>query len=343
MNTHELEKIESGWTCKLCTQKWKGKPRAMCPGMQVYEAIPSHLTTTQQLASLNRKPTREPVGCFKKSSEYVFLYDPEHIEVDNPDLPPIYNWDNRPKDLKTPNQLYRYNRKAGDTPYGCIWHDKDWVFLYRWEECPISDESMPPYIEYGAAPELKTEKQLKDNNLVPGDAKPRGFFRLWDSKEKYWITFFLYHPDDCEWNPPDNYITKSTLKDRYLLSDSWIKRIGNPDLICDNPHHHRWSSMRLYSRQRVEQFLADNAKEYSEWLDERDKYIAIFEEKKEVIAQCRERHLEIKRQRKEQQIQCFQCASGCALGRGFICAIYPKGLEDYQIPCVDFVDRKKLN
>jgi len=32
-------------------------------------------------------------------------------------------------------------------------------------------------------------------------------------------------------------------------------------------------------------------------------------------------------------------SSKYATGRGFICVIYPKGLEDSQIPCIDFRQR----
>ncbi|MFP4101227.1 hypothetical protein [Coleofasciculus sp.] len=115
--------------------------------------------------------------------------------------------------------------------------------------------------------------------------------------------------------------------------------MGRPDLIRENPHHPSWTPMQLYSRQRVERFLADHAEEYSQWLDERDRYVAIFSSNREAIAQGHERYLEARSKRKAQQQRCLRCASGCATRQGFLCAIYPMGLEDWQIPCDDFVAR----
>ncbi len=212
------------------------------------------------------------------------------------------------------------------------------MYLYKWQECPIDDESLPPYIENGSAPELETPKKLKQKNLVPGNAKPRGFYRFWDKWEG-WVTVLLYHPDDCDWQPLDNYITKTTLRSRYLLSDSWISRLGQADLLLDNPHYPNRAEMQLYSRQRVEKLLADNAEEYAKWMDDREKYVAIFEANREAIKEGQSRYLEVKNKRRNQMEQCLRCASGCATGRGFICVIYPKGLEDSQIPCIDFRER----
>lgn len=42
--------------------------------------------------------------------------------------------------------------------------------------------------------------------------------------------------------------------------------------------------MQLHSRQRVERF-ADPAEEYAQWMDERDRCVAIFERHKDVISQ----------------------------------------------------------
>ncbi|MFP5274080.1 hypothetical protein [Coleofasciculus sp.] len=340
MTDHKLKKTETGWICELCQQQWKKKPRAKCPGVVWYDnpnQLPSHLIEAEQLAAQNLKPKGNAIGCLKRSKNWVWLFDSSDVETINPELPPIYTWNNRPKDLKTPNQLYRYNRKPGDKPHGCIRHEGDWLFLYRWEECPIDDESLPPHCEYGLSHELKTLTQLKKENLAPrDDTQPRGFFRVW--KEE-WKTVLLYHPNDCDWKPPDSFLTKGTLRNRYLLSKSWINRLGKPDLIRENPHHKSWTAMQLYSRQRVENFLADHAEEYSQWLDRRDRYVAIFKANTEAIKQGHTKYLEIKNKRKTQQKQCLKCASGCATSQGFLCAIYPVGLEDWQMPCSDFVAR----
>lgn len=41
--------------------------------------------------------------------------------------------------------------------------------------------------------------------------------------------------------------------------------------------------MHLYSQQRVEAFLAEHAQEYARWLDERDRYVQIFEINRQCI------------------------------------------------------------
>ncbi|NER39221.1 MAG: hypothetical protein F6J93_35600 [Oscillatoria sp. SIO1A7] len=94
--------------------------------------------------------------------------------------------------------------------------------------------------------------------------------------------------------------------------------------------------MHLYSRQRVEAFLAENVEEYCGWLDKREGYVAIFEANREAIEEGRDRYLEARKRRSLQQRDCLKCASGCATSQGFLCAVHPLGLEDWQIPCVDF-------
>jgi len=263
--------------------------------------------------------------------------------------PPVkeYTWNNRPPGLKTPNQLHKYNLKPGNAEAkGCIWHrgDSQWVLLYSPEECVIDDPTLPPYREYGTAPELKTKRQLSKENLaVKAEAKPRGFFRVWNSEESGWATILLYHPDDCEWSSPDNYLCKLTLRTTYLLSERWIKRIGEPDRVCDNPYYRSRAPMLLYSRQRVEKFLADNAEEYAIWLDKRDRYVVQFELNREAIERGRASAIQereaSKAKRREQMALCLNCKSGCALNRGFFCAIHPMGLDDSLTPCPDWLPK----
>lgn len=177
-----------------------------------------------------------------------------------------------------------------------------------------------------------------DDNLSVEGVKPRGFYR-WYDRHGYKVNVFLYHPDDCKWQPKDEWICKTTLSKTYLLSERWIKRLGEPDIITDNPHHRKFSDMKLYSKQRVEKFLAENAEEYAAWLDERDRYIVIFELNREKIEEGIQRVREKKQRIKEQQSRCLRCASGCATKRGFLCVIYPLGLDEYQIPCPDWTQR----
>jgi DNA polymerase-3 subunit epsilon len=57
---HDLQKIESGYQCKVCTRTWKAKPRASypCPGVTWYAnyTAPEHLKTEAQLRKMKLKP-----------------------------------------------------------------------------------------------------------------------------------------------------------------------------------------------------------------------------------------------------------------------------------------------
>jgi hypothetical protein len=340
---HQLLKTGLGWKCELCHQTWKGKPRGTCPGARLYDGPTPKLATIERLASQNLKPSAPPAGCYKKGKgkELHWLYNPDQVEIKDPALPRIYTWSNRPKTLQTPRQLYRYNRKPG-TPQGCIWNEGDWVFLYDWKECPVDSLDLPPYQEFGAESRLKTKAQLRKENLAPkSDAQPAAFYRVWDAESEWWVTVLLYDPAQCEWSAPDNFITASTLRSRYLLSTSWLNRIGKPDIIAENPHHPRWKPMQLYSRQRVEGWLADHSEEYADWLEKRDRYVEIFEANREAIAVGHQQYLERQQAQRNQQRQCLRCASGIAMNQGFLCVVYPLGLSPEQIPCVDFVERSK--
>ena len=130
---HDITKTDAGWHCETCGQVWKGKPRAACPGVTVFENVPKSLASEEQLLSQNLKPKGGAVGCIKRGREWMPLYDRTDTEVADQNLPPIYTWENRPQDLQTPNQLFKYNRKPGDKPRGCIWNNGDFLFLYNWE------------------------------------------------------------------------------------------------------------------------------------------------------------------------------------------------------------------
>ncbi|MEQ8463992.1 hypothetical protein [Coleofasciculus sp. E1-EBD-02] len=74
-------------------------------------------------------------------------------------------------------------------------------------------------------------------------------------------------------------------------------------------------------------------------MDKRDRYVTKFQENREAIVQGQQRYLEQQLQKRNQQRMCLRCASGCATNQGFLCVIYPLGLEDWQIPCADFTPR----
>ncbi|KYC42055.1 hypothetical protein WA1_18815 [Scytonema hofmannii PCC 7110] len=282
MAIHDLIKTESGWKCKVCDWLWQSKPKTECPGITRYGwNHPDCLKTKIELHKKNLKPKdkTKPDACIysQKSCCWIWLYDEKNCEVDNPNLPPIYQWDDRR--------------------------------------------------------ELKTVGELRKINLAPSDdIKADGVAWVWDEDEEWGKWISLYHRDDCQWQPKDNWITKSALKQKYLLSDGWIKKIGEPDRRLENRNWRNAAPIQLYSRQRVEAFLAENATEYAHWLDRREKYLAIFEANRDKIFEKRNLI-------KQQTADCLRCASGYSTPDGFLCAIYPMGVK--YMPCPDWQERSK--
>lgn len=211
-------------------------------------------------------------------------------------------------------------------------------YCYKLADCQKWRENVPGLIlskrrkdELG----YKTKSQLEKMHLKPIDNARKCAVYYWNREEGDNFAVF-YHLDDTEFCAIDQFLTKSTLKKVYLLPDSWIKEIGAPDKITENPHHKSFAPMHLYSKQRVEKFLADNAEKYSIWLDKRDQYLKIFEANKEKI--FRNRNLI-----KEQTKQCVQCASSATIKNGVFCAIYPLGLPVDKMPCKDFKKRAAMD
>ena len=246
-----------------------------------------------------------------------------------------YAWGCQPDTLKDKVSLHKQNLKPKKdaSPSGCFYSMKrnNWTWFYDQKDCEIADPQLPPIIQWDDRDELKTVGQLKKINLTPSvETKPRAVIWMWNRDIEWGEWLPLYHEDDCKWNPKDTWITKTQLKEKYLLSDGWIKRIGEPDRLLDNPHYRNAASIKLYSRKRIDNFLADNAEKYAEWLDKRDKYISIFEANRDKIFAKRNII-------KDQTKMCLKCASGCSAPDGFLCAIHPMGLLD--MPCRDFQER----
>ena len=347
MTNHQLQKNESGWRCAVCNQIWKSKPRSECAGVPVYDwnNRPKNTASRADLERQNQKPTSSPVGVIGSGkSNWVYLFDRASTELIDPNQLKTYTWQNRPKDLRTPNQLQRFNLVPGEAkPKGRCGSQSGWIYLFDPSDkgFEILDPTLPHCYrsKEDVPPELKSERDLKSINLIPGDAAPKGCYRYWDREEEMWTTILFYDPADCQWEAADQYLCKTTLKQTYLLSDRWIKQLGAPDRIVENPHHRKFAPMHLYSKQRVEQFLAEHAEEYACWLSSRDRYVAIFEQNREAIQAGQARAREAKLRVREQMSRCLQCASGCATPQGFLCAIFPMGLEDHQIPCVEWSPR----
>lgn len=213
------------------------------------------------------------------------------------------------------------------------------ICQWDWQSKPKTACPLLPRYDWNNKPvHLQPRSDLEEQSLKP---KGMPIACIYLKKAKAWL--WLYDTNDCDWQPQDQYLCKTTLKKTYLLSEGWIKQLGKPDLRVKNPHHRKFFKMQLYSRQRVEAKLAELAEEYAQWLDERDRYIAIFEKNRAAIVTGQAEYQKQKRHRRDQTQRCLQCASGCATSQGFLCAIHPMGLEVHQIPCPDWRERKTLD
>ena len=384
---HLTKKTTVGTQCTVCLKEWKTKPRKdNCAGLPEALSAPPNLVPRSYFKQYNQKPANKAIACrisdfyvlspgFKLSSSkkyrqhYVrcLRYDVRNTVKDDPNFPPILEWEHRPKDLYTTYKLLKWNLKPGQArPKAAIWHwtNQDWVFFYDKSDCELIDTDLPVCYDKSEIPEgllTKREWSKKEPNyVVAEDANPAGCYRYYSSKRYDWITQYLYNRASLTWHPRDRYICRTTLKKAYLLSDSWLHRLGKCDFTTS--HSTYKTPIYLYSKQRVEKFLADNAEEYATWLDERDRYLEIFEQNKEKIlagalksAATRKKNSELKKivRRaqpiakqfnwddtseiiKQQMVSCLKCTSGCVLNRGFLCAIHPTGLDIDQMPCKDW-------
>ncbi|MEO0841992.1 MAG: hypothetical protein AAF063_24200 [Cyanobacteria bacterium J06643_5] len=249
---------------------------------------------------------------------------------------PAIRYDESPKGAIWDFNLYRNNLTKKREAKPIAYHHKPSFrhdYCYKLEDCEKWLENVPDLILTKQEKDklgYKTKRQLEKMHLQPKpDARACGVY-YWDKEEGDGFAVF-YHPDDTEFFAADQFLSKTTLKKTYLLSEGWVKRLGEPDKLADNPHSYT-HPIKLYSRKRVEKCLADNAEDYCIWLDKRDTYVAIFEQNKDKIAEARELV-------RNQQKMCLRCASSCALENGLFCVIYPSGLERYQMPCADFYER----
>ena len=360
---HLLKKIETGTQCMICMKTWKTKPRKdNCPGLPPELAVPSHLVFRSYFEPLNQKPKGEAIACLI-DGKYL-LYDKHDYEIENPNFPPIFSWDTVPRDLYQETDLLKWNLEPGNAnPKAAIWifSEKEWLFFYDKKDCEINDPTLPPCYDKSEIPQtLKTAKKWNKtpNYIISDDAIPQGCYRFYKYESYYLnyrenlITVFLYSQEQLVWEPDDKFICKTTSKKAYLLSNSWIKRIGKPDI--ETTHDTYKTPIYLYSRKRVEQFIAENVDEYVEWLDKRDKYIEIFEQNREKILAGIKLNKEAKTAKivadtwqlddskkivKEQMVKCFTCTYGYGTRKGFVCNAFHTNLRIDQMPCPDWEEK----
>ncbi|AUB37420.1 XPA C- terminal [Nostoc flagelliforme CCNUN1] len=225
-----------------------------------------------------------------------------------------YEYGSQPEHLKSLVNLHKKNLKpiAGTDPSGVIYLQKKGIYLWLYEEkdCKIADRNLPQIYEWDDRADLFTVGELRKQNLAPTpDIESDGVAWVWDEDNECGKWIPLYRTTSCQWQPKDNWLTKSALREKYLLSPSWIKELGKCDRKLKNPHGRNAAPIQLYSRQRVESFLADRPEAYAQWLDKRDRHIAIFEAN-------REKMLHSRNLTREQTANCLRCASSATTKDG---------------------------
>jgi hypothetical protein len=288
---HELIKVDDGgWQCQCCYQKWRAKPRAKCLGLPVFpdaaDSIDWHRLISLHDAirtNLKLKQVTKPIAADRDplNTEREFdslLYARADFEECEPDLLPI---------------------KA------------------RWQWNKWGTSSQPKDSNSASQGRFYTRSDIDYRKLeLKPDAQPAAvYFRNFYPGLKQCAWVLLYRSEDTQPRAP-KYISKANLQAVYLISDGWLKRIGNPDLLLDNPHGKYYAPMRMYGIEGVERFLSEHAIEYANWLEGRGKRLEIA---RQTIAKSQVTKQKLKTQTK----QCLGCASHSALIGGTCCAIYP--------------------
>jgi hypothetical protein len=305
---HDLIKDDrGGYRCQCCYRKWRNQPRAKCLGLPVYPEAATLLDRHQLISledaicsNLKLKQITKPVAAARDPlHEREFdslLFARADFEVCDPNLLPI-------------GSRWRASRWATSRP-------KDFDSTLQNRLYTLSD------INY-------RKLDLKPNTQ-PAAVYLKNFYH--QLKQCEWG--LLYRGEDTQPRAP-KYISKANLQAVYLISDGWLARIGEPDLLLDNPHGKNYAPMRMYAILRIERFLSEQAQEYANWLEGRGKRLEIA---RQTVAKSQVTKDKLKTQTK----QCLECASHSALIGGTCCAIYPRSwpaevpLEHY---CPDFYPR----
>ena len=78
------------------------------------------------------------------------------------------------------------------------------------------------------------------------------------------------------------FVYKSTLKERFGLTDSLIRKLGAPDKQVPNPHYRSGPPASLYAIDRVEAWCAEHSKE----IEKARRYARLLAERKDARAQA---------------------------------------------------------
>lgn len=345
------------------------------------------LCSDRDLEELNLKPrsNMKPIAVVWNNrisdEDWDYYWDLKQCQQIDESLPPVYP--QKPDNLYFEKELEKLNlRLASHTnPTGCIkgtLERSDVAFgngesskmicgeyslLYDPAECQLVNSSLPPcYDKDRLPPQLKSEwawSKVEPLFEVKEDVVAKGCFLLPKAGNKY-ETVFLYDRSQLKIHDREVYLSKTKLKKHYKLSDSWLKKLGEPDNVETFKINDLNVEAHLYSRSRIEGFLSQYAEEYANHLEKRNVYLAIFEKNKDKLLspQARAKAKQTRKDKKkvkpvvrefgwdannklvrEQSLRCLRCASGTVMGSGYFCAINPEGLTVEQLPCPDWAAR----
>ncbi|AFY92783.1 hypothetical protein [Chamaesiphon minutus] len=311
---HELVKTEGGWKCQCCYRSWLKKPRAKCLGLPI---VPGAAAESLRRGSWSGRSTRPAM---QKTQAKVINWQ-DAISIDTA--------------LRSNLQLKHSTKPiaARRDPLG----DPNFDLLFARTEFEECEPNFYPIASWDKNHRqgLKTLWEIGSKRLeLKHGAKPAAVYFRSSHPDGECRWRLLYRVEDTQPVQP-KYISNANLQSIYLISDGWLARIGEPDLLLDNPHGRYYAPMKMYALVRIEDFLSTHAQEYAEWLEGRGKRLAIA---RAIVAKSQATKLRIETQTQ----QCLQCASHSALLGGTCCAIYPLGLPTgvpLECYCPDFHPR----
>ena len=284
---------------------------------------PDHLYEQKDLAMLNRWVGKNtiPTACFCHwgTEKFILLYNPEDCELSNPNLPPCYDINFIPKDLKSEwgwqqaEPLFKLKKDA--IASGC--------FLKKIDQFLINNNGVvvkKPILLYD-----RTQLEIHDREVFLSQTKLKQNYHLSPTLLKQ-----LGKPDKYETNPINEYYAPVKLYSRYRVekflddnADAYSLHLSKRDKYLAIFEKNKDKLLSPKSRQK--------ARETKRLKKKVHKVVNQFnwdDNKKIVITQS---------------IQCLKCASGIATNFGFLCAINPCGLDLEQMPCKDWKEKSKIN
>lgn len=311
-----------------------------------------NLLTKSSLRKRNLKPKPEVKAAYRYwtlDNEWDFLYRESDCQIDDKDLPPVVN--EKPLGFYYREELKRLNRVATifTLAAACIWQEGNeglikyvppqvsgFIPLYRVEDSEILDSSLLPcYPQENLPSHLNSKwawKQKEPLFVLKETAIATGCFQTIEKGE----IVLLYDRSQLRLHNREINISKTKLKQIYRFDSEWLEKLGKPDRLQENPVNLRFKPMQVYSRNRVETFLAENAAEYVEYLEKKRKLPQVFDHLNSAIELVGEiEDLVATRTIAVGQYQkCLSCACGAVIPNGFLCTVHYQELK--QIPCLDY-------